>query len=53
MAVKDGAVAEMGTHNELMEKNGVYKQLVLRQVHMVVLSQYYNKTFMVLLYKTC
>ena len=32
VAVKDGAVAEIGTHDELMEKDGVYKQLVLLQV---------------------
>lgn len=31
MAVKDGKVAEIGTHNELMEKQGVYYQLVLLQ----------------------
>ena len=32
VAVKDGAVAEIGTHDELMEKGGVYKQLVELQV---------------------
>jgi ABC-type multidrug transport system fused ATPase/permease subunit len=32
VAVKDGAVAEVGTHDELMEKDGVYKKLVLQQV---------------------
>ncbi|CAB3983659.1 Multidrug resistance 1 [Paramuricea clavata] len=31
VAVKDGAVAEIGTHDELMEKDGVYKKLVLQQ----------------------
>lgn len=31
VAVKDGKVAEIGTHNELMEKQGVYYQLVLLQ----------------------
>ena len=31
-AVKDGAVAEIGTHDELMNKNGAYKQLVTMQV---------------------
>jgi ABC-type multidrug transport system fused ATPase/permease subunit len=32
VAVKDGAVAEVGTHDELIEKDGVYKKLVLQQV---------------------
>ncbi len=32
VAVKDGAVAEVGTHDQLMEKNGVYKELVTIQV---------------------
>ena len=32
VAVKDGAVAEIGTHDELMEKDGVYKELVTIQV---------------------
>jgi ABC-type multidrug transport system fused ATPase/permease subunit len=32
VAVKDGAVAEIGTHDELMEMGGVYKQLVELQV---------------------
>lgn len=31
VAVKDGKVAETGTHDELMAANGVYKQLVLLQ----------------------
>ncbi|CAB4038353.1 RNA-directed DNA polymerase from mobile element jockey, partial [Paramuricea clavata] len=31
VAVKDGAVAEVGTHDELIEKDGVYKKLVLQQ----------------------
>ncbi|XP_028400885.1 multidrug resistance protein 1-like isoform X2 [Dendronephthya gigantea] len=31
VAVKDGAVAEIGTHDELMNKDGVYKQLVILQ----------------------
>ncbi|MFT5921204.1 MAG: subfamily B ATP-binding cassette protein MsbA, partial [Flavobacteriales bacterium] len=26
--VKDGEIAEQGTHSELMEKNGVYRSLV-------------------------
>lgn len=33
VAVKDGAVAEVGTHDELIKKDGVYKQLVLLQVY--------------------
>ena len=32
VAVENGAVAEIGTHDELMKKDGVYKQLVLLQV---------------------
>ena len=33
VAVENGAVAEVGTHDELMEKDGVYKKLVLLQVN--------------------
>ena len=32
VAVKEGAVAEIGTHDELMKKGGVYRQLILLQV---------------------
>ncbi|XP_033112138.1 ABC transporter B family member 1-like [Anneissia japonica] len=32
VVIKDGAVAEMGTHDELLVKGGVYKDLVLRQL---------------------
>ena len=31
VVVKEGQVAEFGTHNELMSKNGLYHQLVLLQ----------------------
>ena len=33
VAVENGAVAEVGTHDELMEKDGVYKELVTMQVN--------------------
>ncbi|XP_071946637.1 uncharacterized protein [Antedon mediterranea] len=32
VVIKEGTVAEIGTHNELLEKGGVYKDLVLRQL---------------------
>ena len=32
VAIKEGVVAEIGTHDELMKKDGVYKQLILLQV---------------------
>ena len=31
LAVKDGKIAEMGTHSELLEKGGYYKELYTRQ----------------------
>eukprot|EP00164_Ancoracysta_twista_P001440 GFYU01001876.1.p1 GENE.GFYU01001876.1~~GFYU01001876.1.p1 ORF type:complete len:820 (-),score=207.21 GFYU01001876.1:43-2502(-) len=30
--INDGGIVEMGTHQELVDKDGVYKQLVLRQM---------------------
>lgn len=30
--MKDGAIAEIGTHDELMELNGLYKELVEAQM---------------------
>ena len=33
LAVQDGAVAEMGTHDELMSNKGVYYQLVMLQTY--------------------
>ena len=30
-AVQDGVIAEIGTHDDLMEKKGVYYQLVMLQ----------------------
>ena len=30
--IDKGEIAEMGTHEELLQKNGVYKRLVLRQL---------------------
>lgn len=32
VAVKEGQVAEMGSHDELMDLNGIYKTLVKLQV---------------------
>ena len=32
VAIKDGAVVEKGTHSELMQSDGVYRQLVTSQV---------------------
>lgn len=31
LAVKDGKIAEMGTHNELLQRGGYYKELYTRQ----------------------
>jgi ABC-type multidrug transport system fused ATPase/permease subunit len=31
VVLKDGAIAEMGTHDELMERSGHYRQMVLVQ----------------------
>jgi ABC-type enterochelin transport system ATPase subunit len=42
VAVKDGAVAEIGTHDELMEMGGVYKQLVELQVKMLYINSMYT-----------
>ena len=33
LAVQDGAVAEAGTHDELMKNKGVYYQLVMLQTY--------------------
>lgn len=32
VVIDKGEIAEMGTHDELIVKNGVYKRLVLRQL---------------------
>ena len=32
MVIDKGEIAEMGTHDELIAHNGVYKRLVLRQL---------------------
>ena len=32
VVIDKGEIAEMGTHEELLQKNGVYKRLVLRQL---------------------
>lgn len=34
-AFQDGVIAELGTHSELMEVDGVYKQLVTLQVSLL------------------
>jgi len=31
VVLKDGHIAEMGTHSELMERSGIYQQMVLVQ----------------------
>lgn len=33
---KDGVIAEVGTHNELMSKQGIYNSLVTQQVSEVM-----------------
>lgn len=38
-AVQDGVVVEKGTHDELMQTDGVYHQLVTLQVQLVNLQQ--------------
>ena len=38
-AVQDGVVVESGTHDELMQTDGVYHQLVTLQVQSVTLQQ--------------
>ena len=32
VVIDKGTIAEMGTHDELLQQNGVYKRLVLRQL---------------------
>ena len=32
MAIKDGIVREIGTHDELMQKEGLYHSLVMAQI---------------------
>ena len=32
VVIDQGAIAEMGTHDQLLQQNGVYKRLVLRQL---------------------
>lgn len=32
VVIDKGEIAEMGTHDDLIAKNGVYKRLVLRQL---------------------
>lgn len=34
-AIKDGVVVERGSHDELMQTDGVYHQLVTLQVHIL------------------
>lgn len=32
IVIDKGTIAEMGTHDELIQQNGVYKRLILRQL---------------------
>ncbi len=36
VVIKDGTIAEMGTHSELMAKNGVYAELYYSQFESAV-----------------
>jgi ATP-binding cassette subfamily B protein len=36
LVVKDGVIAEEGTHDELLEKNGVYRELYETQFRLVL-----------------
>ena len=40
-AIQDGVVVEKGSHDELMQSDGVYHQLVTLQVQSVLLGQRY------------
>ena len=36
LVVKDGVIAEQGTHDELLEKNGVYRELYETQFRKIL-----------------
>lgn len=36
LVVKDGVIAEQGTHDELLEKNGIYKELYETQFRQIL-----------------
>ena len=40
-AVQDGVVVEKGTHDELMQTDGVYHQLVTLQVQLIINSKFF------------
>ena len=40
-AVQDGVVVEKGTHEELMQTDGVYHQLVTLQVQLIINSKFF------------
>jgi ABC-type multidrug transport system fused ATPase/permease subunit len=42
VVLENGEVCEMGSHLELMEKNGVYKSLVERQIQGIVTDENEN-----------
>ena len=39
IVIKKGEVAERGSHEELLRKNGIYKQLVERQLMSIQLEE--------------
>jgi ATP-binding cassette, subfamily B, heavy metal transporter len=39
VVLKDGVVAEQGTHDQLMEKNGIYAEMWAMQLHSTAGSQ--------------
>ena len=36
LVVKDGVIAEQGTHDELLDKNGIYKELYETQFRQIL-----------------
>jgi energy-coupling factor transporter ATP-binding protein EcfA2 len=44
-AIEDGVVKEKGTHTELMAQKGLYNQLVLLQVMLIIINFYIFSLF--------